>query len=58
MFKIISNKISSCTYEYVHRIQQSPILLTNGNNNIRLKQTPQVQLRVTCQVCKKVSMDI
>jgi len=30
--------------------------LTNGNNNnVRLKQTPQVQLRVTCQVCKKVS---
>ena len=29
--------------------------LTNGNNtNVRLKQTPQVQLRVTCQVCKKV----
>ncbi|CAF0986969.1 unnamed protein product [Rotaria sordida] len=32
--------------------------LTNGNNltgntNVRLKQTPQVQLRVTCQVCKK-----
>ena len=25
------------------------------NNNVRLKQTPQVQLRVTCQVCKKVS---
>jgi hypothetical protein len=31
--------------------------LTNGNNNVRLKQTPQVQLRVTCQVCKKVSME-
>ena len=32
--------------------------LTNGNNNnIRLKQTPQVQLRVTCQVCKKVRID-
>lgn len=35
--------------------------LTNGNNitgntNVRLKQTPQVQLRVTCQVCKKVSI--
>jgi hypothetical protein len=29
--------------------------LTNGNNTVRLKQTPQVQLRVTCQVCKKVS---
>jgi hypothetical protein len=29
--------------------------LTNENNTIRLKQTPQVQLRVTCQVCKKVS---
>lgn len=29
--------------------------LTNGNNPVRLKQTPQVQLRVTCQVCKKVS---
>lgn len=28
--------------------------LTNGNNTVRLKQTPQVQLRVTCQVCKKV----
>jgi hypothetical protein len=29
--------------------------LTNGSNtNVRLKQTPQVQLRVTCQVCKKV----
>jgi hypothetical protein len=27
--------------------------LTNGNNTVRLKQTPQVQLRVTCQVCKK-----
>jgi hypothetical protein len=27
--------------------------LTNGNNPVRLKQTPQVQLRVTCQVCKK-----
>jgi hypothetical protein len=26
----------------------------NGNNSVRLKQTPQVQLRVTCQVCKKV----
>lgn len=25
-----------------------------GSNNVRLKQTPQVQLRVTCQVCKKV----
>ena len=29
--------------------------LTNGNSTVRLKQTPQVQLRVTCQVCKKVS---
>jgi hypothetical protein len=29
--------------------------LTNGNTTtVRLKQTPQVQLRVTCQVCKKV----
>ena len=28
--------------------------LPNGNSNVRLKQTPQVQLRVTCQVCKKV----
>ncbi|UJR13288.1 hypothetical protein I4U23_000307 [Adineta vaga] len=27
--------------------------LINGNNPVRLKQTPQVQLRVTCQVCKK-----
>ncbi len=27
---------------------------TNGNSTVRLKQTPQVQLRVTCQVCKKV----
>lgn len=27
----------------------------NNNNNVRLKQTPQVQLRVTCQVCKKVT---
>lgn len=26
----------------------------NGTNAVRLKQTPQVQLRVTCQVCKKV----
>lgn len=25
----------------------------NGTNPVRLKQTPQVQLRVTCQVCKK-----
>ena len=25
-----------------------------GSNSVRLKQTPQVQLRVTCQVCKKV----
>ena len=31
--------------------------LTNGNNPVRLKQTPQVQLRVTCQVCKKVSLE-
>lgn len=31
--------------------------ITNGNNsNVRLKQTPQVQLRVTCQVCKKVRL--
>ncbi len=30
----------------------------NGNNNVRLKQTPQVQLRVTCQVCKKVNIII
>ena len=32
--------------------------LTNGGaatSTVRLKQTPQVQLRVTCQVCKKVS---
>ena len=28
--------------------------IANGNNSVRLKQTPQVQLRVTCQVCKKV----
>lgn len=34
--------------------------LTNGGagtSPVRLKQTPQVQLRVTCQVCKKVSED-
>ncbi|CAF1643772.1 unnamed protein product [Adineta ricciae] len=30
---------------------QKPII--NGNSSVRLKQTPQVQLRVTCQVCKK-----
>ena len=29
---------------------------SNGSNSIRLKQTPQVQLRVTCQVCKKVQI--
>lgn len=36
--------------------------MSNGSvviptNNARLKQTPQVQLRVTCQVCKKVRID-
>lgn len=31
--------------------------VSNGNvSNVRLKQTPQVQLRVTCQVCKKVRL--
>jgi hypothetical protein len=29
-------------------------LSNNNTNTVRLKQTPQVQLRVTCQVCKKV----
>jgi len=27
---------------------------TTTTNTVKLKQTPQVQLRVTCQVCKKV----
>lgn len=35
-------------------INNTKTIKRNGSNSIRLKQTPQVQLRVTCQVCKKV----
>ena len=56
---LLTNGITNNTTQLVGYAMKRP--LTNGNNitgsnNVRLKQTPQVQLRVTCQVCKKVSI--
>jgi hypothetical protein len=53
---IVTNGTTNTKNQLVGNTIKRP--LTNGsnnNNNVRLKQTPQVQLRVTCQVCKKVS---
>jgi hypothetical protein len=55
---ILSDTTSNNKNQLISNTIKRP--LTNGNNitvnnNVRLKQTPQVQLRVTCQVCKKVS---
>ena len=50
---IVSNGILNAKCQLTGTTIKRPS--TNGNNtNVRLKQTPQVQLRVTCQVCKKV----
>ncbi len=54
----ISNGTTLTTTTTTNNNEKNPIIKRpsiNGNNPVRLKQTPQVQLRVTCQVCKKVS---
>ena len=47
-----SSKLTSHTASNTSSLTKRSV--NHDNSPVRLKQTPQVQLRVTCQVCKKV----